>query len=162
MDFLNILALLLTCLLFVVGLIGTVVPVMPGVILIYSGLMIYGLFTGFSELSVSFFIVQGLATILVLGVDYLATALGAKKFGASTYAIWGAVIGLLTGTIVMGLPGVIFGPFIGAFIGELIKGSDLKKSLFTSMGTLIGLLGGIIIKLTIEALMITWFFMSIW
>jgi len=141
--------------LFIVGIIGTVLPLLPGVTLIWAGMLLYGILTGFQNLSVGFYILQGLAALLVMFIDYIATALGAKHFGGSKTAMWGAALGLLAGLL------IIFGPFLGAFIAELLKGIPPEKALRSSFGALLGLLGGIILKLCIEAVMLYAFFRNI-
>lgn len=157
----DLIALIIVIIFFLAGIIGTLLPVMPGVILIWAGMFIYGLITGFSELSASFFILQGIAVLLVLVIDYFTTALGTKRFGGSKIATWAAVFGLFVGMIFLGIPGIIFGPFLGALAGELIQKVPLKKALYASFGTLAGLLGGVFLKLVIELLMILWFFITI-
>jgi uncharacterized protein YqgC (DUF456 family) len=147
--------------LFIVGIIGTVLPLLPGVTLIWAGMLLYGILTGFQNLSVGFYILQGLAALLVIFIDYIATALGAKHFGGSKTAMWGAALGLLAGLLILGPLGIIFGPFLGAFIAELLKGIPPEKALRSSFGALLGLLGGIILKLCIEAVMIYAFFRNI-
>ncbi len=158
----EIFAVILASVLFIVGIIGSVVPTIPGVILIYVGMLLYGVITGFTNLTANFLVGQGLSTLLVLGMDYLTTALGAKKFGASRYAVWGAVLGLFLGVLLFNFPGIIFGPFLGAFIGETIKGTSTSNALKSSLGTLIGVVGGIFIKLFVIVIMIIWFYITIW
>ena len=146
---------------FIAGIVGTLLPVIPGVLFIWLGMIIYGFFIDFAGLSLEFYIIQGFAAFLVLIVDYIATAIGTKKFGGSKTATWMAVIGLLVGIITLGIPGIIFGPFVGALLGELLRKAPINKALYSSLGTLIGLFGGFLLKLIIELLMIVWFFISI-
>ncbi len=153
--------LLLTMIIFLAGIVGTMLPVMPGPVLIWLGMLVYGLFTGFENLSFYFFFLQGLAALLVMAVDYAATAVGTKKFGGSRISIWGAVIGLFAGIILLGPIGLVFGPFLGALAGELLTGLPPEKAIRSSMGALVGLLGGLFIKLSIEAVMIYWFFRAL-
>ncbi len=148
----------LALILFVLGIIGTLLPVMPGPILIWLGMLVYGLLTGFENLPLGFFILQALAALLVMAVDYVATAVGTKKFGGSKVSMWGAVIGLFAGIIVLGPLGIVFGPFLGALVGEMLSGLPPDKAIRSSIGALVGLLGGLFIKLAIEAVMIYWFF----
>jgi uncharacterized protein len=147
--------------LFVIGIIGTVLPLIPGVTLIWLGMLLYGFLTGFENLTISFFILQGLAALLVMAVDYVAAALGTKRFGGSKTAMWGAAFGLFLGIIVLGPIGIIFGPLLGALIGELLRGIPFERAILSSFGALVGLLGGIILKLLIEGVMIFSFFQRI-
>ncbi len=154
-------ALIPTLILFMLGILGTVVPLLPGAALIWVGMLVYGFLTGFAGLDFTFYLLQGLAVFLLWGIDYLATALGTRYSGGSRGAIWGAALGLLLGLVTMGPAGIIFGPFIGALVGEMINGAPAEKALRSSLGALVGLLGGLVLKLSIEAVMIYWFFKQI-
>ena len=151
-------ALIPTLILFVLGVLGTIVPLLPGAALILVGMLLYGFLTGFEGLGLTFFILQGLAVLLVWGIDYLATAMGTRYSGGSRGAVWGAALGLLLGIVTLGPAGIIFGPFIGAYLGEMLSGTPTDKALRSSMGALVGLLGGLVLKLIIELAMIYWFF----
>lgn len=157
----TILAALLTTVLFLLGILGTIFPLLPGPVLIWLGMLLFGILSGFGNLTPFFYILQGIAVILVMAVDYVATATGTRRLGGSKTAMWGAVAGLLLGLIALGPAGIIFGPFLGAFIGEMLRGLPLKTALRSSFGSLIGLLGGIILKLAIEMVMIFWFIQRI-
>nr|WP_092468432.1 DUF456 domain-containing protein [Desulfotruncus arcticus] len=157
-----ILALILAILFFIAGLAGSVLPVLPGAILIWLGMLVYGILTKFNTISVIFLIGQALAVATVYSVDYFAGILGVKKFGGSRAAVYGSIAGTIIGIIVLGPAGLIFGPFIGAITGELISNKPLDKAIRSGWGTLIGLLGGTIAKLIIEILMIIWFFWAIY
>jgi hypothetical protein len=146
---------------FTVGVIGTILPALPGAPLIWLGMLVYGLFVKFNNLPWTFFLGQGLAVALIFLVDYLAGIWGVRRYGGSKAAVWGSVLGGLLGVLLMGPFGLIFGPFIGAVIGELYQKSPLDKAFRVGMGTLLGFLGGTALKLGIEALMIIWFFMKI-
>ena len=154
-------ALLFAVILFVVGLAGTVLPVLPGAILIYGGMLLYGFMTGFATLDANFFLLQAMALIIIFAVDFLATAAGSKRFGGSKYATWGAILGTLAGLLIFGPFGIIIGPFLGATLAELIRGKKPNLAFRAGFGTLIGLLGGTVLKLGIEILMIVYFFLTI-
>ncbi|UWG95347.1 DUF456 domain-containing protein [Dehalobacter sp. DCM] len=154
-------ALVIAIILFIAGLVGTVLPVLPGVILIYAGMLIYGFMTHFTTLHAYFFILQALVVIVLFMVDYFASAIGTKRFGGSKQAAWGAVIGTILGIIVFGPLGIVIGPFAGAVVTELIRGTELNKTLRVGFGTLIGVLGGTAVKVTAEIIMIAYFFLKI-
>lgn len=155
-------AVTIVVILFLLGLAGTVLPILPGIAFIYGGMVLFGLLTNFTTLSASFFVLQGLAVALIFAIDYLAAAAGSRRFGGSKYAAWGAVIGTIIGIFALGPFGIIAGPFIGAVIAELIMGRQPNQALQTGFGTIIGLLGGTILKLAIEIMMIIWFFNTIY
>ncbi|MBC7347169.1 MAG: DUF456 family protein [Clostridia bacterium] len=153
--------LIIAILFFIAGLAGTVLPVLPGVPLIWAGMFLYGLLTGFARLSWSFYLVQGLITVFVLLLDYLAAVWGVKKYGGSRSAGWGAVLGGIIGLALLGPVGVIAGPFLGAALAELASGKEPAQALRTGFGTVVGFLGGTLLKLGIEIVMIVWFFLAV-
>ncbi len=155
------LAMILAVALFLLGLAGIVLPVLPGVILIYAGMLLYGLMTGFATLDANFYLLQGTALLLTFFVDYLATATGTRRYGGSRRAAWGAAAGMLLGFFLLGPFGMIIGPFLGAVMAELAGGKQPEQAVRAGIGTLIGFLGGTVIKFVIAALMIVWFFVSI-
>jgi uncharacterized protein YqgC (DUF456 family) len=155
------LALIIAILLFLIGLAGTVLPILPGVGIIYGGMIIYGVMTNFEYLDMNFFILQGIACAFILGVDFVASALGTKAFEGSKHAAKGAVVGTIIGLVFLGPLGIIIGPFTGAVAIELLTGRDLKKSLRSGIGTLIGIFGGTVIKIVAEIIMIIYFFIKI-
>ncbi|MEW6663564.1 MAG: DUF456 domain-containing protein [Bacillota bacterium] len=157
----DILALGLAILLFIIGLLGIFLPALPGVVLIYAGMILYGFLTGFALLDAWFFIWQGLALGVTFLIDYLAAVIGVKRYGGSRYAVWGAVLGIFLGIMLLGPFGAILGPFFGAVLGEVLRGTALEQAVRVGFGTLLGFLGGSLLKLGIAALMITHFFITI-
>lgn len=154
-------ALILALILFILGLLGTFLPVLPGAVLIYGGMLLYGFMTQFATLDVNFFLIQSLVLVLILAVDFLAAAVGTRKFNGSKQAVWGAVIGTVLGMILFGPLGIIIGPFLGAVIAELLRSPDLSQAIRVGFGTLIGFVGGTLLKLGIEIIMIIYFFIKI-
>ncbi|MBT9171906.1 MAG: hypothetical protein DDT21_00280 [Syntrophomonadaceae bacterium] len=153
-------ALVLTVLLFLLGLAGIVLPILPGVILIYAGMLLYGIMTGFAALDTNFYLLQGMALLLTFFIDYLAASTGTRRYGGSRRAAWGAAAGVLFG-LFLGPFGIIIGPFLGAILAELTGGKQLEQAVRAGVGTLIGFVGGTALKFVIAALMIIWFFISI-
>ncbi|NMA70239.1 MAG: DUF456 domain-containing protein [Desulfitobacterium sp.] len=154
-------ALIIAIVLFFIGLVGTVLPMLPGPILIYAGMLLYGLMTDFATLDLKFYLIQGLVFALIFFVDYLATALGTRRYGGSKQASIGAALGMLVGFFFAPI-GIILGPFLGAVGAEiLLRRTKLKNSFRIGIGTLIGLLGGIVVKLGVEIIMIIYFFIKI-
>ncbi|MGI6066455.1 MAG: DUF456 domain-containing protein [Bacillota bacterium] len=154
-------ALILAIILFILGLMGTVLPVLPGAILIYGGMFLYGLMTKFSTLDTNFFLIQALILILIFAIDFLSSAIGTRQFDGSKQAVLGAVIGTIFGIIFFGPFGVIIGPFLGAVIAELLRKPDLVQAVKVGFGTLIGFIGGTLLKFIIEIIMIIYFFIKI-
>ncbi len=119
------------------------------------------IFVGFEGLTLWFYLDQALALGLIFLVDYLALAFSIRKFRGSKYTVWGALAGLFIGITAVGPLGLIFGPWVGALLVELLAGRSLKDAFRTGFGTLLGLLGGTVAKVTIEVIMIIWFFFKI-
>jgi len=132
--------------LILVGLIGTVVPALPGVPLVFGGMLLAAWADGFQHVGVGTLIVLGVLTVLALAVDFVAGLAGAKRVGASKHALWGAAIGTIVG-IFFGIPGLLLGPFVGALIGELIAGGTLQRAANVGAGAWIGFLIGTVLKL---------------
>jgi len=154
-------ALILAIILFVIGFIGTIIPILPGVTLVYGGMLLYGFMTSFNNLDANFFILQTLALLLVVATDFFASALGTKRFGGSKQSVLGAVLGTIPGLIFLGPIGVILGPFLGAVLMEILSGKEARQAINVGFGTLIGFIGGTLLKLLAEIIMIIYFFMQI-
>jgi uncharacterized protein YqgC (DUF456 family) len=128
-------------LLIVAGIAGTVLPMLPGVPLVFAGLLLAAWHGGFDQVSILTMVIIGAIAALAWAVDFFASMVTAKKAGASKYALWGAGIGALVG-IMGGIPGLIIGPAIGATIGELITHKDTTKAT-TSKATTVGIAAGL-------------------
>ena len=102
----------------IAGLVGTVLPVIPGLPLMFVGMLLAAWTGDFTQIGGWTLTILGLLTLLALALDFLATALGAKRVGASRRALIGASIGTMAG-LFFGLWGLFLGPFAGAAIGEL-------------------------------------------
>jgi len=161
-EYMETVALILAIILFGAGLLGTILPVLPGAILIYAGFILYGIMTGFRALNATFFLLQGLVLIIVFLVDFVSSAAGTKVFKGSKQSAFGAAAGTIAGLIALGPLGIIVGPFLGAVVVELLVNKDIRQAVNVGFGTVIGVLGGTIAKLIIEAIMIIYFFTTIW
>ena len=114
----DVLLWLLAAVLVLAGLLGLILPALPGAPLLFAGLLVAAWVEDFSYVGGGTLAVLGALALLTYAVDFAASALGAKRFGASNRAIVGAAIGALVG-IFFGLPGILLGPFVGAVLGEL-------------------------------------------
>jgi len=143
----------------VTGLIGLVLPAIPGAPLIFFGLLLAAWTEDFVYVGLWTIVVLAVLALLTYGIDLWATMFGAKKFGASKYAVIGAVLGSIVG-IFLGFPGVIFGPFIGAVVGELLAQKDLRQATRAGFGATIGLVLGAALKLAMAFAMIGFFLVT--
>ncbi|MBS0515520.1 MAG: DUF456 family protein [Proteobacteria bacterium] len=138
----------LSAILILAGLAGTVVPALPGVPLVFAGMLLAAWADHFQHVGTFTLIVLGGLSLLALAIDFVAGLLGAKRVGASPHAIWGAMIGTVVG-LFFGLPGIVFGPFLGAVAGELLVGSRLDRAAHVGVGTWLGLLFGTLAKIAL-------------
>lgn len=138
------------------GILGGVLPVLPGPPLSYIGILLLH-FTENYQFSNRFLLFWAVITILVYLFDYIIPAWGTKRFGGSKRGVWGSIIGLIVGLIFLGPLGIIIGPFAGAVIGELTGGKDSASALRSGFGSFMGFLAGTIMKLITSGLM-TWYF----
>ena len=143
----------ITIVLMALGLIGSVVPMVPGSWLILLGACIYAWHTDFAIIGWGVVGILAVLTVCSQFLDNLASLLGAKKFGASRWGIIGAFLGGAAG-LFAGIAGIIIGPFLGAVIGEMARGQTMDASLKIGIGTLVGFLGGALGRLVIAVIMI--------
>jgi len=140
----------------IVGILGCVLPLIPGPPLNYIGLLLLHLTTRF-QFSTEFLILWAIITVIVYGLDFIIPVWGTKKFGGSKRGVWGSVIGLVVGLFIFPPFGIIIGPFIGAVIGELTAGKESKEALKSGFGSFLGFITGIVLKLVASGMM-TWYF----
>ena len=144
----------------IIGLIGVVMPALPGHLLILAGLIVGAWANGFTRVGVWTLVVLGIIALASYGVDFVAVALGAKRLGASPRAMTGAALGTLAG-LFFGLPGVIVGPFVGAVIGELTMKRDFAKAGKAGVAAWIGFAIGTAVKVALAFLMIGIFLVAL-
>ena len=152
---------LLTIVLFAIGLIGTVVPVLPGTTIILAAAIIHRVMLG-SDKSIGWYtiIVLVVLTLASYALDALAGYFGAKCFGATKWGTFGAILGALVG-LFLGLIGLFVGPVIGAVVGEVIAGKRMIDAGRAGWGSLLGNIGAMLAKLIIALAMITIFLINV-
>lgn len=143
----------LAVVLVIIGLIGVVVPALPGTVLVFAGLLLAAWADDFTRVSVPTIVIVGVIGAASYGVDFVAAALGTRKLGASPRAMVGAGLGTVAG-LFFGLPGLILGPFAGAVIGELTTHRDLKRAGRAGMAAWIGFAIGTAVKVGVVFLMV--------
>jgi len=141
----------------IIGIIGVILPALPGIVLNYIALILLYIVKGEVEFSLRILIVFGILTLLVTLLDYILPLLGARKYGASRIGVWGAVIGMLVGIIFFPPFGIIFGLLIGAFLGELIAGKEQSQALRAGFATFLGSLTSMVVKLLLAIVMTVYF-----
>ena len=138
----------------ILGIAGSILPVLPGPPLSFLGLILIHLTTKI-DFSSKFLITWGIIAILVSILDYVIPIWGTKFFGGSKYGIWGSMAGLLMGLFFPPV-GLIIGPFIGAVAGEIIAGNK-DNALKAGLGSFVGFLAGTVVKLLVSLIMLYYF-----
>jgi uncharacterized protein YqgC (DUF456 family) len=144
--------------LMVVGIIGCVLPVIPGPPLSFVGLLLLH-FSEYAEFTFEFLLLFGAIAVIVTILDYIVPIWGTKKFGGSKSGMWGAAIGLVIGIFVFPPIGIIVGPFAGAVIGESLTGKKAGEAFRAGFGSLMGLMMGVGLKLA-ASLVMTYYFVK--
>jgi hypothetical protein len=144
----QILLYVLATLLIVIGLAGTILPALPGVPVVFAGMLVAAWAGDFVHIGWPTLTILGVLTALALLVDLLSGLLGAKRVGASGWALFGAAVGTIVG-LFFGIIGLILGPFVGAVLGELIAGSNLRRSAEVGIGAWLGFVFGTLAKIAL-------------
>jgi uncharacterized protein YqgC (DUF456 family) len=124
-----------------VGIAGTVLPGLPGAVLVFAGLALAAWIDGFARVGWGTLAALAILTAAAYALDFAATALGARHFGTSWWGVLGAVVGTLGGLFFAPV-GLVVGPFLGAFLAELIARRDVRQAGRAGLGAWLGLLLG--------------------
>jgi uncharacterized protein len=144
---------ILAVVLIVGGLVGTILPVIPGPGLVFGGILLAAWIEDFQRISGWTVTIAGLLMIVAWSTDYVSAMLGARKAGASRQAVIGAAIGTVVG-IFTGLWGLLFMPLAGAAIGEFLADRDAARAAHVGVATWIGLLVGTVFKVAVTFVMV--------
>lgn len=147
-------------LLTIAGIVGCILPFIPGPPLSYAALVVLQL-TMNEPFTYRFMVIWLLLTIAVTLLDYYVPIWGTQKFGGSRSGVWGSTIGLIIGLFFFPPFGLIIGPFIGAVVGELIAGKEMQKALRSGLGSFLGFIAGTVMKLAVSFIMGFYFFKTI-
>ncbi len=139
------------------GLVGCLLPVLPGPPLSFVALLLLSVAKHWEPFSVLFLVVMGVLTVLVTLMDYVVPAAGAKKFGASKSGVWGSIIGMLIGLIFFPPLGMFIGAFIGAVVGELASGKEGQSALRAGWGVFFGTVVAMGLKLAASGVMLYYY-----
>ncbi len=139
--------------LIVLGLAGTVLPVVPGTVLVWGGIVLGAWIDDFTRVGTTTLVVVSVLAVLAWGLDYVAGLMGAQKAGASKQALLGAAVGTVVG-LFMGLVGVLFMPLVGAAVGEYLARKDQSRAVKVGVATWIGIMVGLIAKVVLAFIMV--------
>lgn len=162
MLFLEIIAWILIIASFVIAFIGLVYPIIPSVLFILLGFIMYGLFYSFADLGWLFWVIEILFVVLLFAADSVSNLIGVKKFGGTKAGMWGSTIGLIVGPFIIPVVGILVGPFLGAVIGELlVTKTGFRQAVQSGLGSLVGFLTSVVTKGIIQVIMIIIFIIAI-
>lgn len=139
--------------LILVGLAGTVLPLLPGTVLVWGGIVLGAWIDDFTRVGTTTVVVVSVLALLAWGLDYVAGLLGAQKVGASKQALLGAAVGTVVG-LFMGLVGVLFMPLVGAAVGEYLARKDHGRAVKVGLATWVGIMVGLIAKVVLAFIMV--------
>ena len=143
-----------------IGVAGTILPAIPGVTLVFLGMLLGAWIDHFQRIPVWLVVIFAILTVVAWAVDYFAAAAGAKRVGASKLAVVGALVGTVAG-IFIGFVGLLFMPLVGAALGEYVAQRDVRRAGTVGIATWLGLLVGTAVKLAIVFAMIGAFVIAI-
>lgn len=149
----NVALYLLAAALIIGGLVGSVLPALPGLPMMFGGIWLAAAVDGYRHVGLWWLLIIGLLAAAGVIIEFIAGMLGARRLGASRHALWGASLGTLMG-LFFGIPGLLLGPFAGALLGELASGKSVLRSTHVGIGTWLGLLFGTLLKLAISLVMV--------
>ncbi|CDQ40990.1 MULTISPECIES: DUF456 domain-containing protein [Virgibacillus] len=158
---LDIIMWILISALFILSFVGVIFPIVPSVLVIWIGFLIYHFVINANELTMSFWIAMSIITVILIVADVIANGYFVKKYGGSKWGERGAAIAVIVGSFIIPPFGILIVPFLTVFIIELMQQRTVQEALLASFGSLVGFLGGTIAKVIIQLFMIIWFFVAI-
>jgi uncharacterized protein YqgC (DUF456 family) len=159
----DIFLLIIALLFMLLGILGSFLPVLPGPLTSWIGLLILHL-TDAIPMNWPFLITTLIIATLIWLIDYIIPAIGTKKFGGSKAGVIGTIAGLLVAIFfpILGFLGIIIWPFVGALVGELLNNADSNSALKAAFGSLIGFLTGTFLKFVVATIYFGLFAMKVW
>lgn len=155
------LATLIASTLIICGIIGTLLPILPGTVIAFTGIALHKLLLGDASVSWGFIAVAFAITLLTLVIDIWCTWWGARRFGATWLGAFGAVLGALIGFLFFSFPGLILGPVAGAVFFELLANGSGADAARAGFGTVVGSVVALVVKLSLTLAMGTAFYLAI-
>jgi len=153
----NIILAILGAILIFLGILGCILPILPGPPVSYSGLLVLQA-TDYAGFSSSFLIWFAVIALVVFLLDYFIPIWGTRKYGGSEYGVWGATLGVVAGLFILPPLGIVIMPIIGAIAGELYRGASREQSIRAGLGSFMGFLLGTGLKLIASVVMGFYYF----
>jgi uncharacterized protein YqgC (DUF456 family) len=143
------------------GILGTLLPILPGTVIAFTGIALHKLLLGDASVSWGFVMVALIITIITVAIDIYCTWWGARRFGATWLGATGAVLGALIGFLFFSFPGLFIGPFAGAVLFELIANRSGADATRAGIGTIVGTMVAFVLKLGLTAGMGVAFYLAL-
>ncbi|WEG16824.1 DUF456 family protein [Alkalihalophilus pseudofirmus] len=147
--------------LFILSFVGLLFPIVPSVLVLWAGFILYIFFIDGAALSVWFWIGAGVLTVLLFAADLIASQFFVKKYGGSKWSERMAAVGVIVGSFIMPPFGIILVPFALVFIAEFIATKDARQAVLVAIASLFAFLSGTVAKALVQAVLIIWFFIEV-
>ncbi|WP_373895076.1 DUF456 domain-containing protein [Virgibacillus sp. CBA3643] len=147
--------------LFILSFVGILFPIIPSVLVLWVGFLLYHFVLNANELTTSFWVIVGVFTVILFVADIIANSYFVKKFGGSKWGERGAAVAVIVGSFITPPFGIIYVPFIVVFLIEMTQKRTSQEAFRASIGSLIGFLGGAVAKVVVQFIMIIWFFVIV-
>lgn len=139
-----------------IGILGTIIPLLPGLPLMFIALLVYGISDNWQHYSVFSLSIIGVITIFSVFMDYFAAIWGSKKLGATSQGVWLGVLGGILGLFFGGPGGFILGVITGSFCGELLNGKSIKEAIIVAAGNILGTIGSSLLQFFFGLIILLW------
>lgn len=156
----DILLITISVLLIIIGILGSIVPILPGPPIAFGGLLLVQ-FTSKHPFSIEFLIIFGVLAILSAIIDNVLPVYVTKMFNGSKKGVWGSAIGLILGLFFFPPFGIIIGPMTGAFLGEILDGKSANNAVKPAFGSFIGFLSSIFLRFALSIVMAYYFVVEV-
>ena len=148
--------------LFITSFVGLIYPVLPSVLAVWGGFLVYHFFINANELTTFFWLSMGVITVILILADIFTGSLAVKQFGGSKWGERVATVAIIVGTFVYPPFGILVLPFVAVVIVEIWQKDNVGDAFKAAFGTLIGFLSGRLAEGLLQLIMIGWFFLTIW
>ncbi|MFC3039345.1 DUF456 domain-containing protein [Virgibacillus xinjiangensis] len=148
--------------LFLASFAGIIFPIVPSVLVLWAGFLLFHFVLDPAELTMVFWLAMAIFTIILIGADIVANSYFVKRFGGSKWGERGAAVAVIIGSFIYPPFGIILVPFLAVFAIEMVQKRTAQEAVRASVGSLLGFLGGAFAKVIIQFIMIVWFFVVIW
>ena len=157
----DLVLLFLAAVLVIIGILGSFLPVLPGVPVSWAGLLMLH-FTSVVPMNYTFLGITLLVTIIIFALQYAIPALGTKYLGGSKKGMFGATIGLFAGIFIPIPFAILIAPFVGAYLGEILNKADSRTALKAASGSFVGLLASTFMEFVVTCIFLLLFIYKIW